>query len=276
MSDQFFYLPYGELAGRTGTTETPYTFVGRYGVYWEDGPLYHMKARYYHAGLKRWISADPIGLAGGVNLYAYAGGAPTVLVDLTGLITIYVHGTYSDSQAFTPQAQSIYSGLLNDQNRLDFQWSGENRTPARDVAGHILAGTIAQIRRENPNEPINVIAHSHGGNVAFEATQAGAQIDTLVTLGTPGRDDHRPDQNNIGNWYNVYSEADGVQSRGGDAFYPFFQETGPARRQFSGAQNIEAHINEGPIETHSLLSGPQGAVAFGHLIPSLQQATGKP
>ncbi|MDP7025246.1 MAG: RHS repeat-associated core domain-containing protein [Kiritimatiellia bacterium] len=84
-TDKFFYLPYGELAGRTGTTETPYTFVGRYGVYWEDGPLYHMKARYYHVGLKRWISSDPLGIDGGVNLYAYANGNPQRYLDPWGL-----------------------------------------------------------------------------------------------------------------------------------------------------------------------------------------------
>ncbi len=91
VSDEFCYAPYGELIGRTGSTVTPYTFVGRYGVYWEDGPLYHMKARYYHAGLKRFLSKDPLGVRGLLarqkmaNLYAYAAGNPLFWIDVLGL-----------------------------------------------------------------------------------------------------------------------------------------------------------------------------------------------
>ena len=226
------------------------------------------------SGISYFLSQDPIGLAGGANLYAYCLNNPLTGIDPEGLVTIYVHGTYSSPQTFDSRTGNIYSGVLDDPDRIDFQWSGDNRASARVTAGNLLAGTIAKARRENPSEPINVIAHSHGGNVAFEATRSGAQIDNLITLGTPGRDDHQPNRSNIGNWYNVYSEADAVQSRGGDAFYPFFQETGPARRHFSAAVNIQADTDEGPLETHSLLSGPQGAVAVGRHLQNQQQTTG--
>ena len=85
VTDQFNYTPYGELMARTGTTDTPYTFCGRHGVYWEGGALYHMKARYYRADLARFISMDPLGIAGGVNLYAYANGDPIRFLDALGL-----------------------------------------------------------------------------------------------------------------------------------------------------------------------------------------------
>jgi len=85
VTDQFAYTPYGELMARTGTTDTPYTFCGRHGVYWEGGALYHMKARYYRADLARFISMDPLGIAGGVNLYAYANGDPMRFLDALGL-----------------------------------------------------------------------------------------------------------------------------------------------------------------------------------------------
>jgi RHS repeat-associated protein len=42
-------------------------------------------ARYYHPGLQRFISDDPIGFAGGdPNLYAYVINSPTILTDATG------------------------------------------------------------------------------------------------------------------------------------------------------------------------------------------------
>ena len=38
--------------------------------------LYLCQNRYYDPGTGRWVTQDPIGFAGGVNLYAYCGGGP--------------------------------------------------------------------------------------------------------------------------------------------------------------------------------------------------------
>ena len=84
VTDRWFYSPYGAVLNRTGTTETPFTWVGGHGVRNESGDLYFMKARYYHAGLKRFLSQDPIGLSGGANLYAYCFGNPLFFIDPDG------------------------------------------------------------------------------------------------------------------------------------------------------------------------------------------------
>ncbi|MGI6494552.1 MAG: RHS repeat-associated core domain-containing protein [Kiritimatiellia bacterium] len=39
-------------------------------------PLYLTRHRLYSASLQRFLSPDPLGLAGGLNLYAYAEGDP--------------------------------------------------------------------------------------------------------------------------------------------------------------------------------------------------------
>ncbi len=44
-----------------------------------------MGARWYDPELGRFIEQDPIGEAGGLNLYAYVGSSPTLWVDPTGL-----------------------------------------------------------------------------------------------------------------------------------------------------------------------------------------------
>jgi len=47
----------------------------------------YCRARYYHPGLQRFISEDPLGFGGGdPNLYAYVFNAPTELRDPSGLV----------------------------------------------------------------------------------------------------------------------------------------------------------------------------------------------
>ncbi len=48
--------------------------------------LYHVRARTYNPTLGRWIQRDPIGYAGGVNLYEYVEGQPTTGLDPVGLL----------------------------------------------------------------------------------------------------------------------------------------------------------------------------------------------
>jgi hypothetical protein len=46
--------------------------------------LYYYRARYYHPGLQRFISEDPIGFVGGVNFYTYVDNRPLDFVDPEG------------------------------------------------------------------------------------------------------------------------------------------------------------------------------------------------
>ncbi len=52
--------------------------------------LYYVRNRSYNAALGRWLQRDPIGYAGGVNLYEYVGGRPVAAMDPSGLIESYV------------------------------------------------------------------------------------------------------------------------------------------------------------------------------------------
>ncbi|MDD5452109.1 MAG: RHS repeat-associated core domain-containing protein [Desulfovibrionales bacterium] len=52
----------------------------------EPNGFYYMRARYYDPNVGRFISEDPIGFEGGdVNLYAYVGNNPIMLIDPLGL-----------------------------------------------------------------------------------------------------------------------------------------------------------------------------------------------
>jgi RHS repeat-associated protein len=79
---EYTYEPFGKttVGGAASSNSSQYT--GRE----NDGTgLYFNRGRYYSPTLQRFISEDPIGLAGGTNLYGYAGNNPISFSDPFGL-----------------------------------------------------------------------------------------------------------------------------------------------------------------------------------------------
>jgi len=81
----YSYGPYGQTA-KTGSDDAALQFTGRE----NDGAtgLYYFRARYYSPALQRFLSEDPAGFAGGLNLYAYVGGDPIGYTDPTGELPV--------------------------------------------------------------------------------------------------------------------------------------------------------------------------------------------
>jgi RHS repeat-associated protein len=76
----YTYDPFGNTS-TTGASANVSQYTGREN---EGNGLYYYRARYYSPQLQRFISQDPIGFAGGINLYAYAANNPTTLRDPSG------------------------------------------------------------------------------------------------------------------------------------------------------------------------------------------------
>ncbi|MCC5842563.1 MAG: hypothetical protein JJT96_20770 [Opitutales bacterium] len=84
VSDRIEYSPYGTITHWEGETDTPFLYVGQFGVQTDPNGLLYMRARYYSPELRRFINADPIRFGGGMNWYAYANGNPMMFIDPTG------------------------------------------------------------------------------------------------------------------------------------------------------------------------------------------------
>lgn len=78
----YTYEPFGQTSATGSTSSNSSQYAGREN---DETGLYYYRARYYSPALQRFISADPIGIAGGINLYAYVDNDPITHTDPFGL-----------------------------------------------------------------------------------------------------------------------------------------------------------------------------------------------
>ena len=81
--------PFGESVALAGAFAQSLMFPGQYAdmetALNDNTPLFHNWHRTYDPTLGRYLQSDPIGLAGGINRYAYVGGNPLSWIDPAGL-----------------------------------------------------------------------------------------------------------------------------------------------------------------------------------------------
>lgn len=82
VASRLSYDPWGKVTESGSGALSDFTYTGHH--YDRATGLNLAQYRGYDAGLGRWISRDPIGLAGGVNLYGYVDNDPVNFLDPTG------------------------------------------------------------------------------------------------------------------------------------------------------------------------------------------------
>ncbi len=104
------YTPYGVISHTSGVMDTPYLFNGAYGVQTDfQTGLIHMRARYYHPWLGRFLSEDPIQFEGGMNWFAYCGGDPLMRIDPDGELWFLVGAVIGGGLDYAAQVAANYA-----------------------------------------------------------------------------------------------------------------------------------------------------------------------
>lgn len=84
----YTYGPFGEIASSTGNMADSFQFRLMTKRFDTSLKLYDFGDRWYSIALRRWISRDPIGEDGGINLYAFCENDPVNKFDPNGCIPL--------------------------------------------------------------------------------------------------------------------------------------------------------------------------------------------
>ncbi len=288
-------------------------FQGR--RYDKESNLYYYRARHYDPVMGRFLQNDPMGYHDSMNLYQAFNMNGVNYLDPMGELTILIHGTNA-REAIWIQEDSPFGedskiedlwkiktagnkhiseldelkglesiGAKNkDKKERRFRWSGKNKIRARKAAGKKLAAYLNLIHEKYPDEEINVVAHSHGGNVVNEAVKhINFKLNRAVYLGVPNHfktvnKQHPFDSSKFSSLINIWNKYDSVQVGWAtdfpDGSSPFdLGKYGSAQKKIEGNKiqydnvvDIEVEANVGSIESHTILHGIELAPYIGDYI----------
>jgi RHS repeat-associated protein len=95
------YTPFGDAVPSIQAVDNPFRFPGQY--YDQETGLHYNYFRYYNPQTGRYMTPDPIGLEGGINLFAYAANNPVNKSDPEGKNPV-IWGAIATAIGFTAWA----------------------------------------------------------------------------------------------------------------------------------------------------------------------------
>jgi RHS repeat-associated protein len=162
---QYTYDPYGNRTTVSGTVVADIGYAGYFdhALSGLDFTVY----RAYDSTHARWLNRDPIGEAGGINLYAYVGGNPINLIDLLGLCDLtpnqIANIIFNETQSLSgPNINLVYANItdviLNDEPNLPKMAPNTANVPSSEQQLYqqilnIVQATITQYN--NGTDPTN-------------------------------------------------------------------------------------------------------------------------
>jgi RHS repeat-associated protein len=142
---EYSYQPFGSVLESGAASGNPFQFTGRE----DDGTgLEYDRARYYSPAQARFISQDPMGMAGsGVNLYLYATGDPLDYTDPSGLVP----NPFTAAEEFAEERAREVGEFVSSAEEVASE-------AVSDAKGAVEWGTDFPARYEEVNNTIECIA----------------------------------------------------------------------------------------------------------------------
>jgi RHS repeat-associated protein len=175
------FHPYGTTAYRLleSATEVPakrYRYTGMERDE-ESGLSYH-GARYLSLSLARWLSADPTGISGGLNVFAYAAGNPLSMVDRTGRQPVELPARTTVGQARMTMQEA--AAAIRD------TWGWEDQKFAQQ-ARYFYHQQFKDAYREKANEGMKLVFIVWAAMaIVVVAGVAGGLVEGALVLGAGG------------------------------------------------------------------------------------------
>jgi RHS repeat-associated protein len=191
LDDSYTYDPFGSILSSDVTIGNPFQFVGARGVIADGNGLDFMRTRSYSAPIGRFASPDPVGLAGGVDLYVYADNSPLNAIDPVGQAAVSVGGGFFDG--FGGQV-TVSHDINTGQNWVTIEvgigfgaFGGAaaiGSSPSAGWSGVSVGGSVPVFGPFGPAGSVNIGSGGVSGNVGVGVGLGGA-ITTGYTICQP-------------------------------------------------------------------------------------------
>ena len=179
---EYIYDAFGKLIASSGPMANVFSL--RYSTKYFDSEtgFYYYGRRFYSPKLMRWITRDPIGEEGGVNLYGFCHNAAVSVVDLLGNVPSGVTflNAYSPYD-YNHKGREIWKAVGGSLKR--HLWNDETVDPPNSCATRI---TIALIKSNEPipngsRQYINTLKRGEQGIAGNYIVGAGKMQDYLTS-----------------------------------------------------------------------------------------------
>ena len=232
------YYPFGMLVPNRHGSSDSY----RYGFQGQEkddelkgeGNSLNYTFRMHDPRVGRFFAVDPLFKDYPYNsTYAFSENRVMDAVELEGREAFFIHGTVlfgnRNSTFMFEKTDDVVTGLTKPilHNRtadVGFQWSGGNSDEERHSSAEQLVEYILKNRK--PGEPISIVGHSHGGNLAIEAANIlvkkhniQANEIKIVALNTPREKDITLKNSDV-TLYSINGRGDLIQQVGSDYASP--------------------------------------------------------
>ena len=258
------YLPFGEecstgaCASNPGLTGSqPRRFTGKERD--AETGLDYFGARYYRSAMGRFTTVDPL-VAPHVNLtdpqgwnrYSYARNNPLRYLDPDGRLTIIIPGTWAGKAAWAQPGSDFNKAVSRTfgESAMVLPWNHRLADSGRRSAAETLK-VLIETHTFREGEALNIVAHSHGGNVAkiYTRLPGSRKIDVLVNLGTPQKRQYDINEAAVGEYLNVFSRNDHIQLADSER---------AVREDLKAINNEQSYMGTPPVPVdHSDLHSPQ-------------------